>query len=52
MSLRGAAPIRNDETYDDVTISSGTETGKTGYIKVNDLKDVGGATSLLKLPLP
>lgn len=50
--IKNAAPIRNDETYDDVTISSGKHVGKTGYIKVNDLKDVGGPTAILKLPIP
>ena len=48
--IKSAAPIRNNETYDDVTISSGKETGKSGYIKVNDLRDVGGANPVLKLP--
>jgi hypothetical protein len=39
-----------DETYDKMTVASGKEAGKTGYIKVNDMKDVGGANPVLKLP--
>lgn len=52
VAITNAAPIHNEETYDDVTIRSGKETGKSGYIKVNDLKDGGGANPVLKLPLP
>jgi hypothetical protein len=50
--ITSAAPIHNEETYDNVTISSGKQVGKSGYIKVNDLKDVGGANPVLKLPIP
>jgi Domain of unknown function (DUF4157) len=50
VGIRSAAPIHGGETYDDVTINSGKQVGKTGYIKVNDLKDVGGANPVLKLP--
>ena len=52
VALKGGAYAFKDTEYDDVTISSGKETGKSGYIKVNDLKDVGGANPVLKLPIP
>ena len=46
-----AAPIHANETYDEVTINSGKEKGKTGRIKVNDMKQTGG-TAVIKLPIP
>jgi len=40
-----------DEMYDKVTIMSGTKSGSTGRIKVNDMKETGG-TAVIKLPIP
>jgi hypothetical protein len=44
--------INADEQYDRMQINSGKEKGKSGYIKVSDMKDVGGANPVLKLPIP
>jgi hypothetical protein len=35
-----------------MNVASGTEKGKSGFVKVNDMKDVGGANPVLKLPIP
>jgi Domain of unknown function (DUF4157) len=43
--------VHNDVMYDEVTIASGTDKGKTGGIKVSDLKDVGGGRATIKLPI-
>ncbi|HEY4242496.1 MAG TPA: DUF4157 domain-containing protein [Kofleriaceae bacterium] len=44
--------VGDPEVFNDLTIGSGKEKGKVGYAKVNDLKDVGGANPVLKLPIP
>lgn len=49
VQISKAAPIHNDVTYDEVTIKSGKEAGKTGRVKVNDMKESGG-TAVIKLP--
>jgi len=50
VQVTGAAPIHNNVTYDEVTIKSGTKAGSAGRIKVNDMKETGGA-SVIKLPI-
>jgi len=52
VTLKGNAYTFKDAEYNDLTVTSGKETGKSGYAKVNDLKDVGGANPVLKLPIP
>jgi len=50
--LTGGAYLGGSSSFNDLTVTSGKETGKSGYAKVNDLKDVGGANPVLKLPIP
>lgn len=52
LALKGNAYNVNDVFYNDLTVTGGKETGKSGYAKVSDLKDVGGANPVLKLPIP
>lgn len=51
VQVTDAAPIHNNITYDEVTILSGTKTGSTGRIKVNDMKETGGKP-VINLPIP
>lgn len=42
--------IHADVPYSPVDIKSGPQTGKSGRIKVSDLRDVGGGKAAIKLP--
>jgi hypothetical protein len=44
--------IHGDEPYSPVSIKSGPQVGKSGRIKVADLRDVGGGSAAIKLPIP
>ena len=52
VSVSGGSYIHADVLYSPVTIVSGKDAGKSGRIKVNDLKDVGGGRATIKLPIP
>lgn len=52
VTLKGNSYTFKDTVYNDLTVASGKETGKSGYAKMVDLKDVGGANPVLKLPIP
>ena len=43
--------VHADEVYNKVTIQSGKEKGKTGRIKTNDMRDVGGGRATIPLPI-
>ena len=51
VTVTGAAPIHNDETYDEAKVKTGPKANSTGRIKVSDLKETGG-TAAIKLPTP
>lgn len=42
--------IEKDVVYNDVTIAAGPDKGKTGRIKTNDMRDVGGGRATIPLP--
>jgi hypothetical protein len=43
--------VHTDVHYNVVTIQSGKETGKTGRIKTNDMRDAGGGRATIDLPI-
>jgi hypothetical protein len=51
VTVTGGAYIHGDVLYVPVTIASGAQTGKTGRIKVADLRDAGGGQPTIKLPI-
>jgi hypothetical protein len=51
VEVRAAAAIKDNVTYDKVTIKSGEKLGQKGRIKVSDLKDTGGGSPVIKLPI-
>lgn len=48
----GGSFIHSDEPYSPVIIKSGPDLGKSGRIKVDDLRDVGGGNPTIDLPRP
>jgi hypothetical protein len=52
VALKGGAYVEKGVVFNDLKVKSGKEKGRDGYAKVNDLKDVGGANPVLKLPIP
>lgn len=52
VQVTGGSYIRSDILYSPVNIKSGPNTGKSGRIKVADLRDVGGGNPTIKLPIP
>ena len=52
VEVTGGSYIHNDRPYSPVNIKDGPQTGKSGRIKVADLRDVGGGNSTIKLPIP
>jgi hypothetical protein len=52
VALKGGARLNKNIVFNEVEITSGKEKGQSGYVKLNDLKDVGGANPVLKLPIP
>jgi hypothetical protein len=48
----GAGSIHADTIYQHVDITSGPKAGSSGLIKVDDLRDVGGGTAAIHLPIP
>jgi len=52
LHLKDGGYYINGAYYGQMDVTSGKEKGKDGYVKVNDLKDVGGANPVLKLPIP
>jgi hypothetical protein len=51
VTLPGGMWQHGGESYNDVTIQSGAETGRAGLIKTNDMRDVGGGRATISLPI-
>jgi hypothetical protein len=52
LQLESSGYFINGAYYGKMNVISGAEKGKSGYIKVNDMEDAGGANPVLKLPIP
>lgn len=50
--VTGGSYINSDILYSPVTIVTGPKAGSSGRIKVTELRDVGGGTATIDLPIP
>jgi hypothetical protein len=51
VAVPGGVWQHGGEAYNDVTIQSGKEIGRTGRIKTNDMRDTGGGRATINLPI-